>query len=411
MMHLGIDWGKQGHHACLIDSSKKVVLHMSFAHTPEGIEEFISNLLKTAGPLNEVAVAIETTHGLLIEILLAQGLQIYPVNPQSAEKYRKALSIAGKKSDRIDAEVLALYLHNFWGRVPRLLPDSDLVMQLRRWVDFRQTLVADKVALENRLQETLGNYFPAAQTAFDDFSAVWVMDFLAQFSTPDQARLSTKRLEGWFDKHHPRVSPETREKVRAALQGPALATTASATEIESSKMQFTLESLRSVVAKIQEVERIILDLFHQHGDSDIFESLPGAADTLAPWLLALFGDNRDRFPHADCAAQVAGTAPVTHQSGKSCWVQMRRACTKGFRQAMRLFSDASWKCKGCWAHDYYRTKRAEGDKHETALRKLANRWIRVIWRLWHDRSTYCEAVHVQNRSKTRRETPGLVMVH
>lgn len=411
MMHLGIDLGKNGHHACLIDSSKKALLDMGFAHTPEGIEELMSKLLKVAGNLDDVAVAVENKHGLLIEILLAQGLQIYPVNPKSAESYREALSAAGKKSDRIDAEVLALYLQNFWGKVPPLLPDSDLVEQLRKWVEFRQTLVADKVALENRLQNTLGNYFPAAQSVFDDFSAAWVMDFLAQFPTPEKANMSAKRLGGWFDKHHPKVSQENREKVFVALHGPALATTTSSTEIESRKMLFTLDSLRLLVEKIQEVERIILDLFHQHEDSGTFESLPGAADTLAPWLLALFGDNRDRFPRAECAAALAGTAPVTCSSGQSRWVHIRRACAKGFRQAMRLFSDASWKRRDCWAHDYYKRKREEGDKHETALRKLGNRWIRIIWRLWQDRSTYCEAVHVENASKSHRKIPDLSLVY
>jgi transposase len=407
MMYLGIDWGKSVHHARLLDSSKQSLLHTSFPHTPAGFEDFMSALLKAAPNPGEVAVAVETKHGILIEFLVAQGFQVYPVNPKSADRFREALSAGGKKSDEIDAEVLALYLFNFWGKVPRLFPDSETVQRLRRCVEFRQTLVADKVALENRLQDILGSYFPAAQTAFDDFSAAWVMDFLAQFPTPNRAKLSEKRLNGWFDKRHPQVSPETREKILNAFNAPALQTTDAMTEVESQKMRFTLDSLRLVVKNIGEVEKTIRDLFRQHDDAGTFSSLPGAAETLAPWLLCMFGDNRDRFPRPECAAQLAGTAPVSRQSGKSRWEHMRWACSKSFRQAMRLFSDASWKCRECWAHAYYKHKRQEGDAHETTLRKLANRWIRIIWRLWQDRSTYCEAVHVENRSKTGRNTLDL----
>lgn len=411
MMHLGIDWGKHGHNACLMDSSKKILMALKFAHTLEGFEEFISKLSGAAKNFDDVAVAIETNHGILVDFLLAQGLRVHPVNPKSAERFREALSAAGKKSDEIDAEVLALYLLNFLGKVPRLLADSEPIIRLRKWVEFRQTLVADKVALENRLQDTLGNYFPAAQNAFDDFSATWVMDFLDQFPNPDKARLSARRLDGWFEKRHPKVSPETREKLLSALSAPALPTTNATIEIESHKMLVTLEAMRMVVEKIHEVEKIIRDLFNNHDDAGTFKSLPGAGDTLAPWLLTHFGDNRNRFPSAECAAELAGTAPVTSRSGMSEWIHFRMACSKGFRQAMRLFSEASWKCKGCWAHEYYLRKRAEGDEHETALRKLGNRWIRVIWRLWQNRATYCEAVHVGNRSKTVRKTPDFAMAY
>jgi hypothetical protein len=41
-----------------------------------------------------------------------------------------------------------------------------------------------------------------------------------------------------------------------------------------------------------------------------------------------------------------------------------------------------------WAADIYQRARARGHNHSHALRILGRAWLRIIWRLWHDRTTY-----------------------
>ena len=54
-----------------------------------------------------VAVVLEQARGGLIYALMSTDfLVIYPVNPQSLAKYRKALYPSGAKSDPADAELL-----------------------------------------------------------------------------------------------------------------------------------------------------------------------------------------------------------------------------------------------------------------------------------------------------------------
>ena len=136
--------------------------------------------------------------------------------------------------------------------------------------------------------------------------------------------------------------------------------------------------------------------FEQHPDHHIFASLPGAGEFLAPALLSKFHDCRARFPHAAVTQATAGTSPVTIQSGKKRHVRFRRACDKEFRYYATQFARSSVR-ESPWAAAYFQTVRPRCDKASHAYRCLANRWIAIIWRLWMDRVTYDETVHLRNR--------------
>ena len=102
------------------------------------------------------------------------------------------------------------------------------------------------------------------------------------------------------------------------------------------------------------------------------------------------------------AQAIAGTSPVTIQSGKKRHVRFRRACDREFRYIATQFARSSVK-KAPWAAAYLDTVRPRYDKDSQAYRCLANRWIAIIWRLWMDRVEYDEAVHLQNRFASRKQ--------
>jgi hypothetical protein len=47
-----------------------------------------------------------------------------------------------------------------------------------------------------------------------------------------------------------------------------------------------------------------------------------------------------------------------------------------------------------WAEAYYRQQRAKGSSHQTALRALAFKWIRIVYRCWQTRTPYDEATYL-----------------
>ena len=125
--------------------------------------------------------------------------------------------------------------------------------------------------------------------------------------------------------------------------------------------------------------------------------LPRAGTLLSPALLSKLGDDRARYPNPAVLQAVAGTCPVTNRSGKHSHVYFRSACDHEFRhivqQWARLTLDAS-----PWAATYYRTVRPHCKTDSDAIRRLANRWLEILWRLWVDRKPYDEALHLRQHT-------------
>jgi len=92
--------------------------------------------------------------------------------------------------------------------------------------------------------------------------------------------------------------------------------------------------LRDLVASIDAYDKQIGEWMAQHPDARIFTSLPGAADAMAPRLLAAFGADRQRMDRAEEMQNFSGIAPVTKRSGKRTSVHRRWACPKFFRQTL-----------------------------------------------------------------------------
>jgi hypothetical protein len=113
---------------------------------------------------------------------------------------------------------------------------------------------------------------------------------------------------------------------------------------------------------------------------------------MAPRLIAAMGSQRDRYQSAADIQRYSGIAPVVASSGKLRWVHWRWACPKFLRQtfhewALHSVADSDW------AREYYDQQRAKGKRRNTAIRSLAFKWIRVLFRCWKARTPYDENVY------------------
>jgi hypothetical protein len=54
---------------------------------------------------------------------------------------------------------------------------------------------------------------------------------------------------------------------------------------------------------------------------------------------------------------------------------------------------------------FYEQQRAKGASHQAALRALAFKWIRILYRCWKDRTPYDEVTY--RTALTRRGSPLL----
>ena len=82
------------------------------------------------------------------------------------------------------------------------------------------------------------------------------------------------------------------------------------------------------------------------------------------------------------------------RSGKTCCIQRRLGCPKFLHQTFHEYADHS-RYRSRWARAYYRMLRARGMRHHAALRSLAFKWQRVMFRCWKSQKPYDEAQHLR----------------
>ena len=90
MWYVGLDWADTHHDVEVLDEAGKRVGVRRFAHSQPGLNELKAFLLAIAASPDQLACIVETTHGLLITLLLEAGFPVYPVNPKTANQLRKA---------------------------------------------------------------------------------------------------------------------------------------------------------------------------------------------------------------------------------------------------------------------------------------------------------------------------------
>lgn len=185
----GIDWAAEAHEVCISEEGR-VTERFSVTHDERGITE-LARRLRVAGVER---VAIERPDGVLVERLLASGLQVLAIHPNQAKAARPRFSVAHGKSDRFDAYVLAELARTDAHRFRPLRPDRDGTKALRALTRTREDLVGVRVELANQLRAQLEAFWPGA-LIFGDVDSRISLAFIARYPSPADAKgLGAKRM-------------------------------------------------------------------------------------------------------------------------------------------------------------------------------------------------------------------------
>ena len=161
------------------------------------------------------------------------------------------------------------------------------------------------------------------------------------------------------------------------------------------QVESLIEQLRVTITALKRYDEAIASLAKQRPDYELlFSPLPGAGHILAPRLLAAFGEDRERYRHADDMQMYSGIAPVTVRSGKKSWVRWRWQCPTFIRQTFVEWA-AQTINKSAWVGAYYRQQRAKGCTYQVAVRALAFKWIRILHCCWQQRTPYDESKYLE----------------
>jgi transposase len=335
----------------------------------------------------------------LFALLQYDFLVIYPLNPTTLAKYREAFSPSRAKDDPTDAEYACELIRQHSERLKAWYPDDDQTRTLRYLTEHRRRLVGDQTRITNRLTSLLKCYFPQVLSWFPDLATVLVADFLLHWPALERLR-SVKRttLLNFFRSHHS-VRADTLEKRLAAIKARVPLTTDRAIIDSSMIMTSALAAqLKTTIVAIKQLDQEVAQLCATHPDFPLFQALPGAGPVYASRLLAVLGSKRDRWTTADELACLAGIAPVMERSGQSVWIRWRYFCPKFMRQSFHEYAGESVK-HSFWARAYYEQQIAKGKTRQAAVRALAYKWIRIIWKCWQTSTPYNEVTYLESLRK------------
>ena len=397
---LGIDWSHTHHDACFLNERGQVLSRLTVPHTAEGLSQLDQVRTQLGVAPLACQVGLETAHTLLIDFLWDQGYpHVFVIPPGAIKGARRRYRQTNAHTDQSDAWVIADVLRTDPATLQPWHPDSLLVRQLRAKVSLLHFLTKEIRRLSNRLGAVLARYYPAALHVFYNPASPIALLFLQAFPTPEAAIQLTRQAFGQFARaHRYRQSDTVLSAAYARLQAAYPTASTSTVAAYCEEAVFLAQHLLSTVQQKKAELLRLQELFQQHPDHELFASLPGTGDFLAPALLAKFGDDRQRFPNSNSLQCLAGTCPVTQQSGKARRVLFRQACDHEFRQIAQQWAKASL-ASSSWATTYWHNlcQRSRSTSH--AYRCLANRWLAIAWKCWQSHQPYNEAVHLQNRAR------------
>ena len=391
---VGIDWADAKHDVCLqaAGSTKRECLQLE--HTPEAIDAWVTTL-RTRFNGQPVAVCLELTKGPLVFALRKYDfLILFPLNPLTLARYREAFTPSRAKDDPTDAELQLELLLTHRDKLQPLHPQSPAMRALEQLVEHRRRVVGDKVRITNRLTSTLKNYFPHVLQWFPDKDTPLFCDFLSRWPTLKAAQLARRStLETFFRDHHVRSADVVAQRLHAIKAATPLTTDEGIIAPNALLVEALVNQLRVTLEAIETFDNAIAQRAQSHPDFPLFQALPGAGPVFASRLLVAFGEQRARYTTAAALQKYAGIAPVTERSGKKAWVHWRLQCPKFLRQTFVEWAAESIR-HSFWARVYYQQQRDKGKAHQAAVRALAFKWIRILYRCWQDRTLYDESVYL-----------------
>ena len=410
---VGIDWADEKHAVTLKVIGSTTSERRELDNTPEAVEAWAAGLaLRFAG--RPVAVALEQSRGPLVCMLSKYAhLVLFPVHPTSLADYRKTWRPSGAKDDPQDGDLLLDLLERHGERLRALRPDTVETRTLQFLTEERRKLVEDRTRYAHRLSAQLKLYYPQILQWFENLTSPLVLDFLQRWphlAVVQKGKPAT--LRRFFCQHHCRDQGKMDERLAAIAQAVEATQDAAVLRAGCAAVAVLVRLLRDLQEAIADYDRQIDALAHAHPDYALFDSFPGAGAALVPRLIAALGTQRDRFASAQEIQCCSGIAPVIESSGHQHWVHWRWACSKFLRQTFHEWAQHSIGFSD-WARAFYEHQRARNKGHHAAVRALAFKWIRILFRCWQDHKPYDETVYLHALAahqsiSTRAKSPKLI---
>jgi len=406
---IGLDRSDRTADLHLIDTRTGTLQKQTVATSPEALQDWLAQL-RQDHPQARVALCLEQPAANLIVFLETYSwINLYPINPISLQKFRETFVTSRAKDDGKDAQYLAELLLSHHDKLKPWQPDDSQTRQLQQLVLHRRAVVNERTGLTNRLIALLKQYFPQAlDLCGEDLWRPLATVFLLKWPTLQSLQKVRKEsLKQFYHLQGSRSQTLIEQRLERIEKAVPLTDEIALLQSYTLRVQLLCKELQLLGKTLDQFDRQIAQVFQHHTDRPIFQALPGAGPVLAPRLLASMGSERERFARPDNLQAFSGVAPVTKQSGGKCYIHRRYLCPKFLKQSFHEYAKESI-LHSRWAAAYYLQQRTKGSQHHTAVRALAYKWQRIIWKCWQSHTVYKEAIYEAALKKNKSPLVGLL---
>jgi len=387
-IRVGIDVGCKAHRVGVAGPDGALLDEFDVSHTREGFEDFFRRVGRHEQERKlPVAVAMEGWNGYarpLDREIRGHGWRLYNVNNLKLARFREVFP-GPAKTDALDARKILELFHlkdhlplakDVLQEVGEVPPENEKLKRLSR---RRRVLVEEKIRVMDRLQADLQAVSPGLLSMTKNVGNLWFLRFLT--SRDDLTELSRLRrssvlaIQGIGEKWAGVIADWQKRATfssEADYVGPMI-----------------LADARRILALLQEIralDQAMAELTDVSSLGRRVRTIPGFGKTSAAELAGEIG-TLDRFTSEASLALYLGMATLDNQSGQYHGTKRPRQVNGRAKAAMMtaVARHIEWVPQ---SKAYYDKKRAEGKRHNQAVRALGRHLVRVIWSMLRQERDY-----------------------
>ncbi len=385
---VGIDVGCRRHRVAIGMPDGTLVDQFDVDHQSASFDEFFLRVDKQAAKFSlPVSVGMEGYGGWarpLDEMVIGKGWTLLNVNNLKLARYKEIFP-SPAKTDAIDARKI-LELMRLRPLLPQakdilneVVPASQVNHDMKLLTRRRRQLVNERTMVSNRMHSDLQAIAPGLLEITRQVDNKWFLGFLTARDTFDQLtrmhQSSMMRIKDIGVKYTGLI----RQWQKTALLSSDVLLIGDMV-IEDAKRVLTLAD------KIKHMETRLQELMPQSALATVIESITGFGLICSTELAGEIGAI-GRFASEQALARYIGMAPLDNSSGVY-------SGSKGGKQTNRRAKAAMMTAvaRHYWhtpqSKKYYEKKRAEGKRHNQAVRSLGRHLTRVIWSLIKNNRLY-----------------------
>jgi transposase len=380
-LRVSVDVGCRSHNVAIGLSSGEVLDEFSITHEPDGFRQFFSRIEKQERRFGcPVAVAMEGYNGYarpLDTLVRARDYRLFNINNLKLARFKEIFPGAAK-TDAIDARK-GLELFQICDHLPmakdvlqevRKTPQENEI--LKRLSRRRRRLVDERVRVLNNLQADLHAVCPGLLEITGEADNLWFLNFLT--STDDLRKLARMR-EATIRK----IPGIGKTYASVIINWQKRAQFSHDVEWVGAMIQEDAARVLELRDKIEALEAKMADVAHGSNIAKTLATIPGFGAICTAELAGEIG-TIDRFNNEASLALYIGMANLDNSSGKQKGSKPPRQVNSRAKAAMMIAVDRHRK-KVLQSQRYYEKKRAEGKKHNQAVRALGRHLCRVIFKM------------------------------